>query len=75
MELLETAKVDAHAKNDIIIPASRRSHVLCVVWEGTCAERPSQSSFQKRLSTGSIEAVSEDSNGPPTSVLKLYVLG
>jgi CRP-like cAMP-binding protein len=40
MELLETARVDAYKKDDIIVPASRRSEVLCVVWEGTCAESP-----------------------------------
>lgn len=38
MELLETARVDAHKMNDVILPASRRSQVLCVVWEGTCSE-------------------------------------
>jgi hypothetical protein len=39
MELLETARVDAYRQNDIIIPRNRRSHVLCVVWEGTCSEK------------------------------------
>jgi hypothetical protein len=38
MELLETARVDAFKQHDIIVPASRRSQVLCVVWEGTCSE-------------------------------------
>lgn len=41
MELLETARVDAYRKDDVILPASRRSSLLCVVWEGTCAEAPS----------------------------------
>jgi len=41
MEVLETAKVDAYSMNDVIVPASRRSQLLCVVWEGTCAERKS----------------------------------
>ena len=39
MEVLETARVDAYCKNDIVVPVSRRSQLLCVVWEGTCVER------------------------------------
>uniref|UniRef100_A0A7S3Q478 Cyclic nucleotide-binding domain-containing protein n=2 Tax=Chaetoceros debilis TaxID=122233 RepID=A0A7S3Q478_9STRA len=39
MEVLETARVDAFSMNDIVVPASNRSEVLCVVWEGTCMER------------------------------------
>ena len=39
MEVLETARVDAYVKNDIVVPSARRRDVLCVVWEGTCMER------------------------------------
>jgi len=39
MEVLETARVDAYCVNDIVVPATRRRDVLCVVWEGTCMER------------------------------------
>lgn len=39
MEVLETARVDAYCKDDVIVPSSRRNQVLCVVWEGTCVER------------------------------------
>lgn len=39
MEVLETARVDAYCKNDVVVPVSRRSRLLCVVWEGTCVER------------------------------------
>ena len=39
MEVLETARVDAYCKNDVVVPTSRRSQLLCVVWEGTCVER------------------------------------
>jgi hypothetical protein len=39
MEVLETARVDAYCKDEIIVPAHRRNKVLCVVWEGTCVER------------------------------------
>ena len=68
MEVLETARVDAYAKNDIIVPASRRSSVLCVVWEGTCSERKTQSEYERRTSNGSVDIVSEESNGPPKAV-------
>lgn len=43
MELLETARVDAYRKNDIILPSSRRSSYLCLIWEGTCSEAPTTS--------------------------------
>ena len=59
MELLETAKVDAYAKNDVIVHADRRSSMLCVVWEGTCSERSTQIPFNKHSSTGSLEPISE----------------
>jgi hypothetical protein len=39
MEVLEVARVDAYCKNDVVVPVSRRSQLLCVVWEGTCVER------------------------------------
>ena len=31
--------MDAYCKNDVVVPVSRRSRLLCVVWEGTCVER------------------------------------
>lgn len=40
MEVLETARVDAFCPNEVVVSASRRKEVLCVVWEGTCMERP-----------------------------------
>mmetsp|Transcript_17577 Transcript_17577/g.26678 ORF Transcript_17577/g.26678 Transcript_17577/m.26678 type:complete len:1423 (+) Transcript_17577:418-4686(+) len=39
MEVLETARVEAYCKDTVVVPSSRRNHVLCVVWEGTCVER------------------------------------
>jgi len=49
MEVLETCRVDAYCVKDVVVPTSRRSQVLCVVWEGTCAERPkSKHSSQAR---------------------------
>ena len=39
MEVLETAKVDTYYQDEIVVKASRRKHVLCVVWEGTCIEQ------------------------------------
>lgn len=41
MEVLETAKVDSYHPNEVVVPAAKRSQILCVIWEGTCAERPS----------------------------------
>jgi hypothetical protein len=48
MEVLETARVDAYCKNDVVVPVSRRSQLLCVVWEGTCVERNRSGSKQKQ---------------------------
>ena len=31
--------MDAYCKNEVVVPANRRSQFLCVVWEGTCVER------------------------------------
>jgi hypothetical protein len=44
MEVLETARVDAYSMNSIVVPASKRNQILCVVWEGTCSEQVSGSS-------------------------------
>jgi hypothetical protein len=48
MEVLETARVDAYCKNDVVVPVSRRNQLLCVVWEGTCVERNRTSSRQTK---------------------------
>lgn len=39
MEVLEIAQVEMFCANEIVISATRRAEVLCVVWEGTCVER------------------------------------
>ena len=66
MELLETARVDAFCTDDVVVPASRRDSVLCVVWEGTCVERkrgpkslhqPSLRTIQEKNSKKDIGAV------------------
>ena len=44
MEVLETAQVEVFCANEVVIPAHRRSDVLCVVWEGTCIEKESHPS-------------------------------
>ena len=41
MEILEIASVQVYCVGDVVVPASRRHEVLCVVWEGTCAETSS----------------------------------
>lgn len=38
-------RVDVYKQNDIILPCSRRSLSLCVVWEGTCSEKPCAKPF------------------------------
>eukprot|EP00980_Cylindrotheca_fusiformis_P029433 scaffold23476_cov125-Cylindrotheca_fusiformis.AAC.1 len=38
MEFLEIAHVELHCKGETVIEGSRRSEVLCVFWEGACAE-------------------------------------
>jgi len=50
MEVLETARVEAYCKDTVIVPSSRRNHVLCVVWEGTCVERKISESRSNRTS-------------------------
>jgi hypothetical protein len=39
MEVLESARVEAVCKNEVVVAASRRNEILCVIWEGTCIER------------------------------------
>ncbi|GKY99634.1 hypothetical protein MPSEU_000917500 [Mayamaea pseudoterrestris] len=54
MEVLETARVDAYPMNNIVVPASKRNHMLCVVWEGTCSE-------QATTATGALGSIQEES--------------
>jgi hypothetical protein len=39
MEILEIAKVEVFCQGEVVVRAPRRMDALCVVWEGTCAER------------------------------------
>lgn len=39
MEVLEIATVQVFCKDDVVVPESRRSQILCVVWEGTISEK------------------------------------
>lgn len=41
MEVLETARVEVFAVNEVVIESNRRNNLLCVVWEGTCVEEKS----------------------------------
>lgn len=61
MEVLETARVDAYSAGDVIVPAARRANVLCVIWEGMCAERKA-SRVASRLPSSSSEllTINED---------------
>ena len=59
MELLETARVDAFCKDDIIVPASRRNSTLCVVWEGTCVELKQGSAAPSSVRATSMRVIME----------------
>jgi CRP-like cAMP-binding protein len=59
MELLETARVDAYRQNDVILSASRRSQLLCVVWEGTCSESLSSINRPASPSSKALTTVNE----------------
>lgn len=58
MEVLETARVDAYCKGEIVVPASRRHKLLCVIWEGTCIERNKK--FEKLQLGESLALIDED---------------
>jgi hypothetical protein len=58
MEVLETARVDAYCRGDIVVPAARRSQLLCVIWEGTCIERDKR--FQKLQLGESLDLIDEE---------------
>jgi hypothetical protein len=38
MEVLEIAQVEVYRAGEVVVEGPRRSHVLCVFWEGTCTE-------------------------------------
>lgn len=58
MEVLETARVDAYCRGEIVVPAARRGQLLCVVWEGTCVERDRR--FQKLQIGESLALIDEE---------------
>ena len=51
MEVLEIAKVDMFSNGNIVLPAHLRPYYLCVVWEGTLAEKLRQGSQNYTLET------------------------
>lgn len=51
MEVLEIARVDAYSMSDVVVSATNRSSVLCVIWEGTCAELPAKRAAESSAST------------------------
>jgi hypothetical protein len=59
MEVLETARVDAYSKNDVVVPVSRRSQILCVVWEGTCVERERSQQAKATQEQDGLECIHE----------------
>jgi glyoxylase-like metal-dependent hydrolase (beta-lactamase superfamily II) len=63
MEVLETAKVDAYAPGAVVVPSTRRSQLLCVVWEGTCTEKISQGG-NPRNTGGTLKMIAEGKEIP-----------
>jgi len=59
MEVLESTRVEAVNRNDIIVPAERRKEVLCVIWEGTCVER------KVRLNSSAMPLIDENATPDP----------
>ena len=74
MELLETARVDAFCKDDVIVPASRRNSMLCVVWEGTCVELKRGSPAPKTLRSAPSMRVIQEKN-PKSSMGAVWYAG
>lgn len=76
MEVLETARVDAHCCNDIVVSSSRRRQLLCVLWEGTCVERNKRMS---KLSTGdnmpNLALIAEDTQERPLENMAVWHAG
>lgn len=73
MEVLETARVEVFGEDEIVIESRRRKEVLCVVWEGTCVERPDigeedKKSLLKRISENNVEITAEDTPDINTGV-------
>lgn len=62
MEVLETARVDAYCKNDVIVPISRRNDVLCVIWEGACVEQDKHAATR-----GDLALLEEEDSGSASS--------
>jgi hypothetical protein len=72
MEVLETARVDAYCINDVVVPADRRGHLLCVVWEGTCLERDKR--FGKS-STDRLNLIEENESVESTESVAVWHAG
>ena len=54
MEVLESTRVEAVNRNDVVVPAARRNEILCVIWEGTCVEHSANTN------TGSLSFIEEN---------------
>ena len=60
MEVLETARVEVFAMNEIVIESDRRNKLLCVVWEGTCVEKQLGGEGKLPLISETTEEISVD---------------
>ena len=54
MEVLEIAKVEVFCAGDVVVESRARREVLCLVWEGTCAERDPDNPSRDLKMTGSL---------------------
>ena len=59
MEVLESTRVEAVNRNDVVVPAARRNEILCVIWEGTCVEHSANTN------TGSLSFIEENEENEP----------
>ena len=60
MEVLEIAHVELFCADEVVIPASKRPEVLCVVWEGTLVERNCEEKETNLMESSSNSDISSD---------------
>jgi hypothetical protein len=76
MEVLETARVDAYCYNDVVVPASRRGQLLCVVWEGTCVERDKKlTKLNLSNNLANLYLIDEESQDEPVESMAVWHAG
>jgi hypothetical protein len=71
MEVLEIAHVELFCAGEVVIPASKRSDLLCVVWEGTLVEHDCEKRYGLSVDASSDDdsAFNSDAEGASTEPL------